>query len=94
MQRMAKWLEVETGVLKEAIRASAYVHVDETGWKINGTNHWLWAFANQKLILPQKPLFSKLILLSKSFRKSRDAVFVVVGQAFLSDELRECVAAC
>ena len=49
LQRMAKWLEVETGVLKEAIRASAYVHVDETGWKINGTSHWLWAFANQKL---------------------------------------------
>ena len=33
----------------QAIRSSAYVHVDETGWKINGTKHWLWAFANKKL---------------------------------------------
>lgn len=49
LQRMAKWLEVETVVILEAIRTSAYVHVDETGWKINGANHWLWAFANKKL---------------------------------------------
>lgn len=49
LQRMAQWLGVEADVIVEAIRASAYVHVDETGWKINGTNHWLWAFANKKL---------------------------------------------
>ena len=49
LQRMGQWLGVEADVVMEAIRTSAYVHVDETGWKINGTNHWLWAFANKKL---------------------------------------------
>jgi transposase len=51
LQRMAKWLSVEARTILEAIRQSAYVHVDETGWKINGTGHWLWAFVNQKLAL-------------------------------------------
>lgn len=49
LQRMAQWLGVEAEVLMTAIRESAYVHVDETGWKINGAKHWLWAFANKKL---------------------------------------------
>lgn len=49
LQRMGKWLNVEAQTILEAIRESAYVHVDETGWKINGTGHWLWAFVNQKL---------------------------------------------
>ena len=49
LQRISKWLQVETQTILEAIRKSVYVHVDETGWKINGTGHWLWAFVNQKL---------------------------------------------
>jgi transposase len=49
LQRMGKWLSVEAQTIQAAIRSSAYLHVDETGWKINGTNHWLWAFVNQKL---------------------------------------------
>ncbi len=49
LQRIAQWLGVEAQTIVEAIRKSDYVHVDETGWKINGTNHWLWAFVNKKL---------------------------------------------
>ena len=26
-------------------------HIDETGWKIAGTNHWLWDFVNERLAL-------------------------------------------
>jgi hypothetical protein len=28
---------------------SAYLHVDETGWRVNGETHWLWCFTNKKL---------------------------------------------
>jgi len=28
-------------------RASATLHADETGWRVNGDTHWLWCFCNQ-----------------------------------------------
>ena len=51
LQRLAHWLEVEVQVILDAVRASPWIHGDETGWKIAGTNHWLWDFVNQKLAL-------------------------------------------
>ena len=50
-QRLASWLKVETGVVQEALRASPFIHMDETGWKVNGANHWLWAMVNERLAL-------------------------------------------
>jgi len=49
LQRLGKWLEVETEVILEAIRSSPDIRCDETGWKINGKGHWLWAFVNRRL---------------------------------------------
>jgi transposase len=31
--------------LKEAVRGSPYVHADETSWREDGKNHWLWSFS-------------------------------------------------
>jgi hypothetical protein len=33
----------------EEARASAYLHADETGWRVNGVTHWLWCFCNHRL---------------------------------------------
>ncbi|HMA36457.1 MAG TPA: IS66 family transposase [Chloroflexia bacterium] len=33
--------------LVAAVRSSAVVHVDETGWRIGGLAAWLWVFTNQ-----------------------------------------------
>lgn len=49
LQRMSLWLKVETDEILKAIRVSPYLHMDETGWKISGAKHWLWAAANEKL---------------------------------------------
>lgn len=49
LQRLSGWLEVESGVILAAIRSSPNIRADETGWKINGKGHWLWAFVNKKL---------------------------------------------
>lgn len=33
-------------LLIDALRRAAVVHVDETGWRINAVNAWLWVFSN------------------------------------------------
>jgi hypothetical protein len=35
------------GILHK-VRTSAVLHADETGWRINGVTHWLWAFATRQ----------------------------------------------
>jgi len=31
------------------LRKSSYINADETGWKLDGINHWLWKFTNKKV---------------------------------------------
>lgn len=33
------------------MRQQAAIHIDETGWRINGTNHWLWVLVNDVVAL-------------------------------------------
>ena len=47
LQRLGRYLQVEADVILKQIRAAAVKHADETGWKINGINHWLWAFVDE-----------------------------------------------
>jgi len=47
LQRLGQYLNAETETVLGWIRQAAYKHADETGWKINGKNHWLWAFVNE-----------------------------------------------
>lgn len=46
IKRLAKWLEGRYQDLIRQMRASEHVHVDETGWRIDGKNFWLWAFTD------------------------------------------------
>jgi len=32
--------------IKSGIRESDFLHIDETGWRVSGTNNWLWCFVN------------------------------------------------
>jgi transposase len=47
LQRLGRYLRVESEVILQKVREAAVKHADETGWKINGVNHWLWAFVNE-----------------------------------------------
>jgi transposase len=42
MQKLSRWLAVTYERIKVLIRASPVVNVDETGWRVNGHNTWLW----------------------------------------------------
>jgi len=44
---LGRYLCVEADVILKKVRDAAVKHADETGWKINGVNHWLWAFVNE-----------------------------------------------
>jgi transposase len=44
LQRLGRYLKIETAVILDAIRAAAVKHADETGWRINGIGHWFWSF--------------------------------------------------
>jgi hypothetical protein len=39
---LAPWYEQ----IAASARASAVLHADETGWRVNGLTYWLWCFAN------------------------------------------------
>jgi transposase len=49
LARISRWLGVEKAQILEAIRGSPQVHVDETGWRLDGQRSWVWAFVNEKL---------------------------------------------
>jgi len=37
--------------IRQSIRHSPYVNADETGWRVDGDNHWLWVFTNKDATL-------------------------------------------
>jgi len=37
--------------LIKTMRQQAALHVDETGWRVDGKNHWLWVFVNDVIVL-------------------------------------------
>ncbi len=49
LKRTKDWLgQKEYGKLLQTVRGSPIKHADETGWRINGINGWLWAFVTSK----------------------------------------------
>lgn len=46
---LAAQLEPYYQQIEQQIRAAGVLHADETGWRINGLTHWLWAFCTQHL---------------------------------------------
>jgi transposase-like protein len=51
IKRIARWLEGKYQDLILQMRASPHVHADETGWRIDGKNFWLWAFTDPTFTL-------------------------------------------
>ena len=48
VQKIAELFGPRFGELKREMQHLKVKYVDETGWRINGENHWLWAFIAEK----------------------------------------------
>lgn len=48
---LASYFGEEYERLKQEIKQLRHVHVDETGWRVNGENRWLWDFIGEKVAL-------------------------------------------
>ncbi|MGH7786872.1 MAG: IS66 family transposase [Candidatus Binatia bacterium] len=51
VKRLARWLDGKYRDLIRRMRASPHVNADETGWRIDGRNFWLWAFTDPTFTL-------------------------------------------
>jgi transposase len=50
-QRLTNLAKPTFNLLIDALRQSAVVHADETGWRINSINAWLWVFSNANVTI-------------------------------------------
>lgn len=37
------------GQLLEELKKGSFIHADETGWRLDGKNHWLWKFSDKHI---------------------------------------------
>jgi transposase len=51
LQRLGGWLEGQYERLKLSLRLAGVVHADETGWRTNGRNGYLWTLSNKDCTL-------------------------------------------
>ena len=48
LHRTKNWLGADYDRLLTEIRGAQIKHADETGWRIEGINHWIWGFFTKK----------------------------------------------
>ena len=48
IRRMSHWLEGEYDRLQAFLRCAPMAHMDETPWRINGINQWLWTLLDDR----------------------------------------------
>lgn len=53
VRRLGRWLGESTDAIARRLAAGAHVNADETGWRVDGVNHWLWALTNPDCTLYQ-----------------------------------------
>jgi hypothetical protein len=81
-ERLAEKAEPIYQELVEAIRQSAVVHADETGWRIGVLSAWLWVFTNQTLTV-----------YTIDEHRSHEVVVEILGRQFAGVLVTDCFLA-
>lgn len=80
IKRLGSWLEKQYHRLKLSLRLAGVVHADETGWRTNGKNGYLWTLTNadHTLYHVDSSRGRKVIveLLGKAFGQTSDQTLV------------------
>jgi transposase len=71
-QILAAWYEQ----IAEEAKNSAYLHADETGWRVNGQGCWLWCFTNDRNCYYTIEYCRGSPVLQKFFREEFDGVLI------------------
>ncbi|MBC7098942.1 IS66 family transposase [Candidatus Bipolaricaulota bacterium] len=80
--RLAKKAEPIYRELVEAIRQSAAVYADETGWRIGVLSAWLWVFTSQRITV-----------YTIEERRSHEVVVEILGRKFRGVLVSDCFTA-
>jgi len=80
IKRLGRWLERQYHQLKLTLRAAGVVHADETGWRVDGKNGYLWTLtdAGHTLYHVDRSRGGDVIvdLLGKAFGSMKDQTLV------------------
>lgn len=49
LSRVGEFFSPAHEELKTELRGEKHLHADETGWRVEGNNQWLWSFSNEKI---------------------------------------------
>ena len=71
IKRLSQWLQKQYHRLQLVLRAAGVVHADETGWRTNGKNGYLWTLTN-----------STHTLYHVDRSRSGDVIVELLGKAF------------
>jgi transposase len=95
IQRMGRWLAGYYDQLQLMLRAARVVHADETGWRVDGKNGYLWTLTNEQgtLYHVDKSRSGKVIaeLLGEAFGGTLVSDFYAVYDQFDCPQ-QKCVA--
>lgn len=78
IKRVAKWLSKQYHRLKLVLRAAGVVHADETGWRTNGRNGFLWTLTTAD----QKHCATPCTLYHMDRSRGAKVIVELLGQAF------------
>ena len=80
LSRFAEYAGSEFERIKQKVRELAVVNIDETGWRINGRNVWLWDFIGEELAL---------LLIRNS--RGKDVLSEVIGDDYNGVVVSDCL---
>ena len=75
-QRLAEILVAWYEQIAEEAKKSAYLHADETGWRVNGQGCWLWCFTNDRNCYYTIEFCRGSPVLQKFFTEAFDGVLI------------------
>lgn len=62
--------------LLEELKKGPFIHGDETGWKLDGINYWLWKLSNKKIAFSHIDRSRGQKVIEELLGKSYDGVFI------------------